>query len=69
MSIGKAIKQLREKRNLSQQQMSELLKMGQGTLSKLENEKVDINYKSLIELRKKFGFDVNRLIDKDAKKK
>ncbi len=59
---GKRIKELREERDLSQQQLAELLHCNQNTVSRYENETHDLGTGDLVKLCRLFQVSADYLL-------
>ena len=56
------LKELREDRDLTQQEIAKILKMSQSNYSKYENETLDLNYKQLIEISNYYKVSIDYLL-------
>lgn len=56
--IGKALKYMRSKTGLNQENLSKLVNIGRSTLSDYEREKTDINFENLEKLANKCGYKI-----------
>jgi transcriptional regulator with XRE-family HTH domain len=61
--VSDLLKEIRKKYNLSQFQLSEILKTDQRTISYLENIKAPISLGMLKRLAEKFNLNVDHLMD------
>ena len=59
---GKRIKELRAERNMTQQDLSEILHCAQRTVSKYEREKLDLGTELLIELTRIFHVSADYIL-------
>lgn len=62
--IGKALKYMRNKTNLNQENLSKLINIGRSTLSDYEREKTDISFETLEKIANKCGYKI-MFISKD----
>ena len=75
--IGKVLKYMRVKNNLSQEELSNLIYIKQNTLSRYETETNDINLETLEKIANKCGYKIyfediifkDRFENKDIKRK
>lgn len=75
--IGKVLKYMRVKNNLSQEELSNLIYIKQNTLSRYETETNDINLETLEKITNKCGYKIyfenikfkDRFESKDIKRK
>lgn len=68
--IGKALKYLRKEKNLKQNELSDILNIGQSTLSDYENEKISINFDLIEKIASICDYDIyfeNRINNKKFK--
>lgn len=68
--IGKALKYLRKEKNLKQNELSDILNIGQSTLSDYENEKISINFDMIEKIASICDYDIyfeNRINNKKFK--
>ena len=56
--IGKVLKYMRTKNNLSQEELSNLIYIKQNTLSRYETETNDINFETLEKIANKCGYKI-----------
>lgn len=56
--IGKALKYIRNKKNLNQENLAKLVNIGRTTLSDYEREKTDINFETLENIAKICGYKI-----------
>ena len=56
--IGKALKYMRNNKNLKQQQLSSIVNIGRTTLSDYEREKTDINFDTLEKIANNCGYKI-----------
>lgn len=63
MKFGKRLVELREKRNLSQEELADELNISRQTVSDWENDKVSIDVDKAAEICLFFGVDMNYLIE------
>ena len=62
MKFGKRLVELREKRNLSQEELADELNVSRQTVSDWENDKVSIDVDKAAEICRFFGVDMNYLL-------
>ena len=65
MSIGKNIKEYREKNKMTQKEISDILGVEPGTISKYENGTIEPNIESLKKLAETFNITVDELLKND----
>jgi len=56
-------KKLRLKENLTQAEMANTLDVTQGYISKVESGSCSVSFQTLVDLRRTFKINVNRLLD------
>ncbi len=56
--IGKVIKYMRQKNNISQEKLSLLTNIGRSTISDYEREKTDINFENIERIAQICGYQV-----------
>jgi len=56
--IGKVLKYMRTKNNLSQEELSNLIYIKQNTLSRYETETNDINFETIEKIANKCGYKI-----------
>ncbi len=56
--IGKALKYMRNKKMLNQENLAKLVNIGRSTLSDYEREKTDINFETLENIAKVCGYKI-----------
>jgi transcriptional regulator with XRE-family HTH domain len=61
MNIGKRLKEIREKRNLSQYQLSALAKIPRNTIIRIERGKVDPRISTLCRICQALGVDIKEV--------
>jgi transcriptional regulator with XRE-family HTH domain len=61
--VGRRVQKLRAARGLTQEQLSDLAEVGQGTLSRIENGRLDTGLTNLYRLAKVLGASVGDLVD------
>lgn len=62
MSIGDKIRQVRQDKNIKQESLAGYLKMGTGTLSKIENDKLDISANDLLKIAEYTDTPISKLL-------
>ena len=67
MSIGNKIKEYREKNNMTQKEIAEILGVEPGTISKYESGMIEPNIESLKRLADTFNITVDELIKDEEK--
>ena len=63
MKLGEKIKEIRKNKNISQEQLSNMLKVNRNYLSRIETGKSDPNSVILKQLAEIFNIDLNTLLD------
>lgn len=58
------LRSIRDTKNITQNQMASILGVAQGTVSKVERNKLTLDFEQLAILREKFQIDVNEYLDK-----
>lgn len=66
--IGKALKYLRIKKGLSQEQLGKITNIGRSTISDYEREKTDINYSNLEKIANNCGYKIMFVSDDNKEK-
>lgn len=56
--IGKALKYMREKNNISQEKLSLMTNIGRSTISDYEREKTDISFENIEKIAKICDYDI-----------
>lgn len=56
--IGKALKYMREKNNISQEKLSLMTNIGRSTISDYEREKTDISFENIERIAKICDYDI-----------
>jgi len=62
MSIGANIRQIRQDKNIKQENLANHLKIAQGTLSKIENDSLEISVNDLIKICTYIDTPISRLL-------
>lgn len=65
-SIGKIIKQIREEKGLTQQQLAELINMHRSNYSKVESGERDLSIEAINKVAKYFGMTIDQLVNFDG---
>jgi transcriptional regulator with XRE-family HTH domain len=65
--IGKIIKQIREEKGLTQQQLAELINMHRSNYSKVESGERDLSIEAINKIAKYFGMTIDQLVNFDGK--
>lgn len=65
-SIGKIIKQIREEKGLTQQQLAELINMHRSNYSKVESGERDLSIDAINKIAKFFGMTIDQLVNFDG---
>jgi transcriptional regulator with XRE-family HTH domain len=65
-NIGKIIKQIREEKNLTQQQLAELINMHRSNYSKVESGERDLSIDAINKVAKYFGMTIDQLVNFDG---
>ena len=68
MEIGKKIKKYREKNNMTQRDIAEILDVEPGTISKYENDMIEPNIESLKRLAETFNITIDELLNDEEDK-
>lgn len=68
MNFSKRLKELREERNISQKILANHLKINQSAISKWENNIIEPDLETLIEIAKFFNISVDDLLDYETQK-
>lgn len=68
MKIGDNLKQLRENKGLTQQQMADLIHTHRSGYSKIENNQQDISIEAIIQLSKVFNMSIDAIVYFDNSK-
>lgn len=66
--IGKALKYMRNKKNLKQEQMAKIINIGRTTLSDYEREKTDANFSTIEKIANNCGYKVFFINDETNEK-
>lgn len=65
-NIGKIIKQIREEKELTQQQLAELINMHRSNYSKVESGERDLSIEAINKIAKYFGMTIDQLVNFDG---
>ncbi|GCC52391.1 XRE family transcriptional regulator [Chryseotalea sanaruensis] len=65
-NIGKIIKQIREEKGLTQQQLAELINMHRSNYSKVESGERDLSIDAIHKVAKYFGMTIDQLVNFDG---
>lgn len=65
-NIGKVIKQIREEKGLTQQQLAELINMHRSNYSKVESGERDLSIDAINKIAKFFGMTIDQLVNFDG---
>jgi transcriptional regulator with XRE-family HTH domain len=65
-NIGKIIKQIREEKGLTQQQLAELINMHRSNYSKVESGERDLSIEAINKVAKFFGMTIDQLVNFDG---
>ena len=63
MKLGEKIKEIRKSKNISQEQLANMLKINRNYLSRIETGKSDPNSNILKQISEIFNIDLNSLLD------
>ncbi len=66
MSVGQNIKKIREDKNLTQQQIAELIHMHRSNYSKIESGQREISVDALNKIAKYFGMTIDQIVNFDG---
>jgi len=66
MSVGDNIKRLREEREMTQQQIAELINMHRSNYSKIESGQRELSVSALDKIAKYFGITIDELVNMDG---
>jgi transcriptional regulator with XRE-family HTH domain len=66
MSIGQNIKKIREDKNLTQQQIAELIHMHRSNYSKIESGQREISVDALNKVARYFGMTIDQIVNFDG---
>lgn len=66
MSLGQNIKKIREDKNLTQQQIAELIHMHRSNYSKIETGQREISVDALNKIAKYFGMTIDQIVNFDG---
>lgn len=65
-NIGKIIKQIREEKGLTQQQLAELINMHRSNYSKVESGERDLSIDAINKVARHFGMTIDQLVNFDG---
>jgi transcriptional regulator with XRE-family HTH domain len=66
MSIGQNIKKIREDKNLTQQQIAELIHMHRSNYSKIESGQRELSIDALNKIARYFGMTIDQIVNFDG---
>lgn len=66
MSIGQNIKKIREDKNLTQQQIAELIHMHRSNYSKIESGQRELSIDALNKISRYFGMTIDQIVNFDG---
>jgi transcriptional regulator with XRE-family HTH domain len=66
MSVGQNIKKIREEKNLTQQQIAELIHMHRSNYSKVESGQRELSVDAINKVAKYFGMTIDQIVNFDG---